>query len=291
MNFRPCRWIATFAVLSATGAHAGSAPFDLRGPALEVTVSRGEVTLPIAQAPHLAEGDTLSIKADFPESQSEHYLLIVSFLRGPTNPPPKNWFFKCPAWKRACAEKGLTVTVPEGAQQALIFLAPEAGGDFKTLVNAVRGRPGAFVRASQDLNQATLDRSRLERYLSAIGRLNAANPAVLKDITPLLARSLAIRVDEKCLDRLPQLQAPCLMQGQETLILNDGHSVSIVEALTTGPASDLVMAASETPKRATATTAPISPRSSISAGSSTRSGLRTINTFRRSRPPWATSSR
>jgi hypothetical protein len=204
--------------------------------------------LPIAQAPHLAEGDSLSIKADFPTSQSEHYLLVVTFLRGPTNPPPKNWFFSCEAWKRACADNGLTVTVPEGAQQALIFLAPESGGDLKTLVNAVRGRPGAFVRASQDLNQATLDRSRLERYLLVIRRLNAANPAVLKDTTPLLARSLGIRVDEKCLDRLPQLQAPCLMQGQDTLILNDGHSVSIVEALTAGPASDLVMAASSTPQ-------------------------------------------
>lgn len=257
MSFRLCRWTWTLALFSAllsalfsvTGAHAaGPAPFDLTGPALEVTVSRGDATLPIAQAPHLAAGDKLSIKADFPETQSEHYLLIVSFLRGPTNPPPKDWFFSCATWKRPCAEKGLSVAVPEGAQQALIFLAPEAGGDFKTLVNAVRGRPGAFVRASQELNQATLDRSRLERYLSAIRQLNAGNPAVLKDTTPLLARSLGIRVDEKCLDRLPQLQAPCLMQGQDTLILNDGHSVSIVEALTTGPASDLVMAASSTPQ-------------------------------------------
>ena len=254
MNLRFRRWllpikIVTLAVLSVACAHAaGPAPFDLRGPSLEVTVSRGKTTLPIAQVPHLATGDKLAIKAEFPENQSEHYLLIVSFLRGPTNPPPKNWFFRCEAWKRACLEKGLNVTIPDGAQQALIFLAPEDGGDFKTLVNAVRGRPGAFVRASQDLNQATLDRSRLERYLSAIRRINAANPAVLKDTTPLLARSLGIRVDEKCLDRLPQLQAPCLMQGQDTLILNDGHSVSIVEALTTGPASDLVMAASATPQ-------------------------------------------
>jgi hypothetical protein len=250
MNLRFCRWLWTLAVvLAGASAHAaGQAPFDLTGPSLEVTVTRGEVTLPIAQAPHLAAGDKLWIKADFPESQSEHYLLIVTFLRGPTNPPAKDWFFRCEAWKRACAEQGMTVTVPKDAQQALIFLAPEAGGDFKTLVNAVRGRPGAFVRASQELNQATLDRSRLERYLTSIRRLNAANPAVLKDTTPLLARSLGIRVDEKCLDRLPQLQAPCLMQGQETLILNDGHSVSIVEALTTGPASDLVMAASSTPQ-------------------------------------------
>ncbi|MDY6946689.1 MAG: hypothetical protein SXG53_13285 [Pseudomonadota bacterium] len=249
MSFRRCRWISTLAVLSVACAHAaGPAPFDLKGPALEVSVSRSDVTLPIAQVPHLAGGDKLHIKADFPESQSEHYLLIVSFLRGPTNPPPKDWFFRCEAWKRACADKGLTLSVPKEAQQALIFLAPEAGGDFKTLVNAVRGRPGAFVRASQDLNQATLDRSRLERYLTAIRHANVANPAVLKDTTPLLARSLGIKVDEKCLDRLPQLQAPCLMQGQDTLILNDGHSVSIVEALTTGPASDLVMAASATPQ-------------------------------------------
>jgi hypothetical protein len=249
MNSRLCHWIAAVAGLSIASAQAAApAPFDLTGPALEVTVTRAGTSLPIAQAPHLASGDELSIKADFPATQSEHYLLVVGFLRGPTNPPPKNWFFSCATWKRDCAGKALTVAVPDGAQQALIFLAPETGGDVKTLVNAVRGRPGAFVRATQDLNQATLDRARLERYLSAIRRLNAGNPAVLKDTTPLLARSLGIQVDQKCLDRIPQLQAPCLMQGQDTLILNDGHSASIVEALTTGPASDLAMAASFTPQ-------------------------------------------
>lgn len=249
MNSVVSRWLLVWAVLCIQSAFAaGPAPFDLTGPTLEVTVSRGNVTLPIAQAPHLAAGDQLSVKADFAATQAEHYLLVVTFLRGPTNPPPKEWFFNCRLRKRPCTEKGLTVPVPEGAQQALIFLAPETGGDLKTLVNAVRGRPGAFVRATQDLNQATLDRSRLDRYLTAIRHLNAANPAVLKDTTPLLARSLGIRVDEKCLDRIPQLQAPCLMQGQDTLILNDGHSVSIVEALTTGPASDLALAAAATPE-------------------------------------------
>ena len=249
MNSRHRRWGWSLAALAIASAHAaGPAPFDLTGPALDVTVTRDGTTLPIAQAPHLASGDTLSIKADFPATQSEHYLMVVAFMRGATNPPPKNWFFSCATWKPDCADKGLTIAVPGGAQQALIFLAPETGGDFKTLVNAVRGRPGAFVRATQDLNQATLDRSRLERYLTSIRHLNAGNPAVLKDTTPLLARSLGIRVDEKCLDRIPQLQAPCLMQGQDTLILNDGHSTSIVEALTSGPASDLAMAASATPQ-------------------------------------------
>jgi hypothetical protein len=142
----------------------------------------------------------------------------------------------------------LTVTVPEDAQQVLLFLAPETGGDFRTVVGAVRGRPGAFVRTSQDLNQAQLDRSRLERYLAAIRGLNDGDPSKLAEAAPLLARSLAIKVDSKCLDRIPELQAPCLTQGQESLILNDGHSTSIVEALTSGPGSDLAMEASYTPQ-------------------------------------------
>ncbi len=86
--------------------------------------------------------------------------------------------------------------MPADAQQVLLFLAPETGGDFKTLVSAVRGRPGAFVRASQDLNQAALDRSRLSRYLLSVRTMNATDPVVPKDTTPLLARSLGIKVDE-----------------------------------------------------------------------------------------------
>ena len=38
------------------------------------------------------------------------------------------------------------------------------------------------------------------------------------------------------------------MAGQESLILNDGHSTSIVEALTSGPEGDLAMQASYTPQ-------------------------------------------
>ena len=82
----------------------------------------------------------------------------------------------------------------------------------------MRGRPGAFVRTSQDLNQAALDRSRLERYLAAVRRLNDADPSKLSEAAPLLARSLAIKVEPKCLDRIPELQASCLTQGQESLI-------------------------------------------------------------------------
>src|SRR3984893_18378775 len=241
----PCFFL--FALMVAA-AHAVPAPFDLAGPVLDVKISRGGSTLPAGQVPNLAPGDRIWLKADLPSSQSAHYLMIAAFLRGATNPPPENWFFACKTWTGKCATDGLTVTVPEGAGQVLVFLAPQTGGDFKTLVSAVRGRPGAFVRTSQDLNQAALDRSRLEKYLSTIHLLNDADPAKLTEAAPLLARSLAIKVDDKCLDRMPALQAPCLTQGQESLILNDGHSTSIVEALTSGPGSDLAMEASFTPQ-------------------------------------------
>src|SRR5450631_372756 len=229
-------------------ATAVPAPFDLAGPTLEVKVTRGGITLPASQVPNLAPGDRLWIKADLPETQSAEYLMVVAFLSGSTNPPPEKWFFACKIWTAKCGSEGLTVTVPQGAQQVLLFLAPHTGGDLRTLIGAVRGSPGTFVRTSQDLNQAALDRSRLQRYLSTIGALNDSDPSKLKAAAPILARSLAIKVDDKCLDRLPELQAPCLMQGQESLILNDGHSTSIVEALTSGPGSDLAMEASYTPQ-------------------------------------------
>jgi hypothetical protein len=243
-------WLAAVALgmAGAGAARAVPAPFDLAGPDLKVTVTHGATTLPIAEVPNLSPGDHLWIKANMPPNQSVHYLLIAAFLSGSTNPPPPRWFKRCDTWANPCATAGLEVTVPADAEQLLVFFAPETGGDFKTLISAVRARPGAFVRTSQDLNQAALDRSRLERYLNAIHALDAEDPAKLAAAAPLLARSLAIKVDEKCLDRIPALQAPCLMQGRETLILNDGHSTSIVEALTSGPAADLAMEASYTPQ-------------------------------------------
>src|SRR5580704_19040204 len=189
------------AVSIARLASAVPAPFDLAGPTLEVRVTRAGNTLPASQVPNLAPGDKLWIKADLPESQSVEYLMVAAFLSGATNPPPEKWFFACKIWSAKCGKDGLTVTVPQGAQQVLLFLAPHTGGDLRTVVGAVRGRPGAFVRASQDLNQAALDRSRLEAYLSAVRELNEGDPSKLKEAAPLLARSLAIKVEDKCLDR------------------------------------------------------------------------------------------
>ncbi|MBS0334668.1 MAG: hypothetical protein JSS35_18005 [Proteobacteria bacterium] len=236
------------AVLLAPGAVlADAAPFDLAGPELRITVTRAGQTLPIAQAPTLAAGDQLWIKADLPAGQSAHYLLVAAFLRGATNPPPKSWFFSSRTWDRKAAG-GMTVTAPVGAQQVLLFLAPETGGDFSTLVNAVRSRPGAFVRASQDLHQATLDRSRLDAFTAAIRKINETEPSKLKAASPLLARSLSIKLDADCLQKTVELQAPCLVQGRDSLVLADGHATSMVQALTTGYSAELVQQLSYTPR-------------------------------------------
>lgn len=234
--------------LITTAGTATAAPFDLEGPGLEVRVTRAATTLPIAEVPNLLPGDRVAIRADFPESQSARYLLVVAFLRGATNPPPDPWFIECGTWKPKCRDDGLAITVPEGAQQVLVFLAPSSGNGFRTLVGAVQGRPGAFVRAAQQLNQASLDRARLEVYLRDLRKLDAASQERVREATPLLARSLAIKVNENCLDRTPQLQIPCLMEGQDTLILSDGHSASMIEALTGGPAAEVLMTAAATPQ-------------------------------------------
>ena len=104
-------------------------------------------------------------------------------------------------------EEGMVVTVPKDAQQTLLFLAPETSGDFSTLRSAVRGKPGAFVRASQDLDRASLDRTRLEKYLSAVKE--TSDPRALHDRSVLLARSLNIKLDHQCFDKPSEKQVPC----------------------------------------------------------------------------------
>ena len=242
--------LACFALLMfvyAGFARADVAAFDLAGPPVEMRVTRDGKTLPISRIANLQPGDRLWIHPALPDTQSVHYLLVVAFLRGSTNPPPETWFTRVETWTKQAREEGIVVTVPQDAQQALLFLAPETGGDFNTLRNAVRGRPGAFVRASQDLNQASLDRSRLEAYLDDVNATSNEDPAELKERSVLLARTLNIKVDQQCFDKPSEQQAPCLTQNTDQLILDDGHSQSMVTALTSGPSSDLMVQASATP--------------------------------------------
>ena len=227
-------------------ARADTATFDLAGPRVEVKVTRGGKTLPIADVPNLQSNDRIWVDADFPESQSVHYLMVAAFLRGSTNPPPENWFIRIETWNKQTRVEGNVITVPEGAQQCLLFLAPETGGDFDSLRSAVRGNPGVFVRASQDLNQASLDRSRVETYLNAVKETSDWDPKALQQRSQLLARTLSIKINEDCFNKPTDEQASCLTQNSDNLVLDDGQSQSVVAALTSGPSSDLMGAISST---------------------------------------------
>ncbi len=228
-------------------ARGDNAAFDLVGPKVDVRVQRAEVTLPIAEVPNLQAGDRLWVHPDLPATQSVRYLMVVVFLRGATNPPPDSWFTRVETWSKPVRDEGIFVTVPEEAEEALIFLAPDTGGAFSTLRTAVRGKPGAFVRAAQDLVQASLDRERLEKYLDAVREISASDPEQLKARTTLLARSLNIRLDQQCFDKPTAQQAPCLTQNTDQLVLDDAHSQTMVATLTSGPSSDLLAQITSTP--------------------------------------------
>lgn len=239
--------LVCFALLAARFATAQAAPFDLAGPNVDVHVERAGKTLPIAAVPNLLPGDRLWIHPDLPNTQSARYLMIVAFLRGATNPPPENWFTRAETWNKKVHDEGIFVIVPQEAEQALIFLAPETGGDFNTLRNTVRGRPGVFVRAAQDLGVASLDRARLDKYLVSVQEVSAHEPDHLESASKALARSLSIKLDPKCFDLPQSEQAACLTAHTDQLVLNDGHSQTMVSSVTAGATVDLVTQLSATP--------------------------------------------
>ena len=234
-------------LISVSSAMADNAAFDLIGPKVEVRVQRAGVTLPIAEVPNLQAGDRLWAHADLPDTQSVRYLMVIAFLRGATNPPPESWFTRVETWSKPVHEEGVFVTVPQEAEEALVFLAPETGGAFSTLRAAVRGKPGAFVRAAQDLQQASLDRLRLEKYMEAVRETYTADPDQLKVHTTMLARSLGMKLDQQCFDKPSAQQVPCLTQNTDQLVLDDAHSQTMVATLTSGPSTDLLTQISSTP--------------------------------------------
>ncbi len=241
--------LLVFALCCVTGRtlYGDAHTFDLLGPTIDMTVDRGGKNLPISNVTELLPGDRIWIHPEFPKDQSIRYLLIVVFLQGPTNPPPENWSYRYETWTRQMREEGTVITVPAGAEQALMFLAPETGGDFSTLRTTVRGRPGVFVRAAQDLEQASLDRTRLDKYLNEITKTSNVDPAALKKNSTLLAQTLRIKVNEDCFNRPVEQQSACLTQGSDQMVLDDSHDQSLVATLASGPSSDLISSLGASP--------------------------------------------
>lgn len=229
----------------APAALAESGRFELTGPDLRITVTRAGKELPLGAVPSLAEGDILHIAASLPGDQSAHLMVVSAFLRGATNPPPREWIGVARTWRDKPAEQTLTLTVPKGARQMVVLVVPDTRGAQGALVDAVRGKPGEFVRASQDLNQASLDHARLDAFIAAVRADSIAHPQGLRKIAPVLAHSLSIKLNEDCLDKIAEQQASCLVENREALVLNDVHTSSLTETLAGAP-TDLALTVSAT---------------------------------------------
>jgi hypothetical protein len=216
---------------------------------VDVRVTRAGVTLPIASVPNLQVGDRIWLHPDLPPTQSVRYLMVLAFLRGTTNPPPDHWFIRIETWDKKVRAEGVWVTVPDEAQQAVLFLAPVTGGDFGTLRSAVQGRPGIFVRASQDLAAAGFEQGRIEKYIESMKQLTpeeAADPKQLQDHSNLIAARLALKPNADCMKLPPDQQYTCLTQTGGQTLLDDGHGQTIVDALTGNTSQGLISTASYT---------------------------------------------
>lgn len=225
-------------LVAAAAAYADDARFDLDGPKIDVYVTRGKRTLPIGQVPNLLPHDRLRIKADLPGTQANHLLLIVAFLRDTTNVPPDEWFTRIDTWTQPA--EGTLVEVPDGAQRAMLFIAPVTGGDFNTLRSAVKGNPGVFIRANAGLNKASFEQQRIERYLAGMQPVAQQDAAVIKQRSAALASALALKPNADCYVKPVEDQVDCLTQASDPLLLDDGHGQTVANAISTGASSDLI---------------------------------------------------
>ena len=127
-----------------------------------------------------------------------------------------------------------------------MFIAPETGGDFKTLRSAVKGRPGVFIRADADLNEASFEQLRIQRYLVAMKQLDSKDPKVIADRSAKPASTLALKPNPDCFKQPVDQQVVCLTQATAPVLLNDGHGMGVAEALSAGPSADLANTAAYT---------------------------------------------
>ena len=136
------------------------------------------MTLPIASVPNLQPGDRLWLHPDLPAD-------TVGSLPDGAGLPARN---DQPA-ARTTGSSALRPGTKKFAKKALkspcrtrpsrpsLFLAPVTGGDFTTLRSAVQGRPGIFVRASQDLAAAGFEQARIEKYVASMRELSPVEAA------------------------------------------------------------------------------------------------------------------
>ena len=142
-------------------------------------------TLPIAEVPNLQPGDRLWVHPDLPDSQSVHYLMVVVFLRGATNPPPDSWFTRVETWSKPVHDEGIFVIVPRKApKRHSSFSLPRPAEPSALCAPQSAASPAHSCAPRRICKQASLDRQRLEKYLEAVRETYTADPEQLKRTPP-----------------------------------------------------------------------------------------------------------
>ena len=150
-------------------------------------------------------------------------------------------------WTREARNEGVFITVPAEAQQALMFLAPETGGDFSTLRKAVRSVPARLCAPPRTCRPPVGTVCGWMAYLAEVKATSQTDPKLLKERSEMAARSLGIKLDQECFDKPSDQQAPCLAEHTEGLVLDDSNAQSLVTQLTSGSTGDLMNQISYSP--------------------------------------------
>jgi hypothetical protein len=110
-------------------------------------------------------------------------------------------------WTREARSEGVFVTVPAEAQQALMFLAPETGGDFNTLRKAVHDRPGVLCPRRPGSAGGQLGPDAGGSLSGQVKVTSQTDLKALKEHAEMAARSLGSR-SQDCFDKPIDQQAP-----------------------------------------------------------------------------------
>ena len=89
----------------------------------------------------------------------------------------------------------------------------------------MKGGRAAYSRVSVDLNEASFEQLRIQRYLAAMKQLDSKDPKVIAARSAKLAATLALKPNPECFKQPVDQQVSCLRRRRGVLLvlLNDGH--------------------------------------------------------------------
>ena len=90
------------------------------------------------------------------------------------------------------------------------MLHPRPAAISKLFCSAVKGKPGLFIRADTDLNEASFEQQRIEHYLAAMKTVPQDDPKAIQEHSAKLAATLALKPNADCYKQPIDQQVICL---------------------------------------------------------------------------------